>query len=246
MSGVPTGAQPGAGTPTDQPGVTTPAAPPAAPAPPPGAGTAPARTYTQEEFDGATAAARKRAEGEARAAAKTAGELQAERDALLAERTTREQAEMTELQRLQAAAEASAAAAAQAQAQAEVDRRERLRLEAITEHGQGLPKAYHSLVVGDDAETLAAKAGEAQAALLADQQAFVAALAAATPEQLDQYGDAGKALAARLRGQPASIGAPSAAPSQPGPPLEAGKYDPGLGLDAYRALAKLRAATHGA
>ena len=246
MSDVPTGAMPGAGTSTDQPGGSAPGAPVPAPAATPGAGTAPAKTYTQEEFDGATAAARKRAEGEARAATKTAGELQAERDALLAEKTTREQAEMTELQRLQAAAEASAAAAATAQAQSEADRKERLRFQIITEEARDLPKAYHNLVAGDDEETLKAKVVEAQAALLADRTAFVQTLAAATPEQLDQYGEPGKALAARLRGQPASIGAPSAAPSQPGPPLEPGKYDPGMGLDAYRALAKQREAARGA
>jgi len=170
MSETPTGAQPGAGTPTDQPGGTTPAAPPAAPAAPPGAGTAPAKTYTQEEFDGATAAARKRAEGEARAAAKTAGELQAERDALFAEKQAREQTEMTELERAKAQADELTAKVVAAEAVAAEATRRLYVEQAVRTVNPSLPTQFLATITATDPEEITAAvtaANEEWTALLA-------------------------------------------------------------------------------
>jgi hypothetical protein len=179
---------------------------------------------TQEQVNALVGKARQDAAAKAqREADKRTAELQAELDKFRADAEARKLAEMSELEKAQAeAAEARRLVqeATQAAASARIDA---LRANLIATQAATLPPEYKALVTGDDQDTITASIAEVQTRYVAAQTEFVATLSRMAPEQVvEQYGEAGKALADRLAGrQVPSIGSPpnaSAPPSQSEPP----------------------------
>ncbi len=97
-----------------------------------------------------------------------------ERDALLAEKQTRERAEMTELQRLQAATAEATAEAQRARAEAQAEKLQSLRAKAVLKHLPSLPSAYHDQVRGETEEEIEESATAVLTAFEADMVALKA------------------------------------------------------------------------
>jgi len=215
MSSEPTGTTPEPGT---QPGATTAT----------GATAAPATTAEPgpEERSFSPEAVRRLIGDEVKPLKQQLKDLGTERDALLAEKQTREQAEMTELERLKVAAEKATAGEAVARAEAEESKATALRMTLIARQAPHLPAPYQALVVGQDEESVTQSITEAaqQYQQMADtvRDEWLTKLATMPPEALDELCDAAKPLAARLKQRPGSIGAPSAAPAAQPPGPEAG------------------------
>jgi len=210
----------------------------------PGAGTAAGvqagvtpRTFTQEDLN--------RVQAEERRKRQAAEKLLAEREARLAEyeraEAERKAAAMTELEKAQAtAAEASRRAeeAEQRAAKAAVDA---LRAGLVAAKAADMPELFRSRVTGSTEEEVLASIQEQRAAF-AELRAQVARdLAEAPPERIaETYGDAGQMLAARMAGQPVSIGAPTAPVGQPAVPQPWDPRTPPTDMNAvYDRLAQM-------
>ena len=188
------------------------------------------------DVDAIAARARKKAEAERDALAARVAELEsAERERAEAAMSEQERA-VAEAQRAKAEADAEKAAAAQERVAA-------LKARVIADKAPTLPAAYRALVAGDTeeaiAESLSAVEAQYQQDTTSPVQSALAELATLTPEQVaERYGDAGAALAARLQGQPVSIGGPSNAGGVAKPPPETPNYNPSGGIKAFLSLSR--------
>lgn len=168
------------------------------------------------DVDAIAARARKKAEAERDAAIARVAELEAAEKA-------RAEAAMTEQERREAQIAERERAAVEREAKAVEREREAVKARAIAANAPTLPVAYHAAITGETEEELAESIAAAVAAYQQDTapavQSVLADLAALTPEQVaEKYGDAGKAIADRLQGNPVSIGAQGNAGTNASPP----------------------------
>jgi hypothetical protein len=179
---------------------------------PPGGAPAPTTgTFTKDDVDRAAAEAR-------RAEQKRIKDLQAENataQARLAEfeaaDKARQDAELTEVEKARKLTEEAQKKIADAEARAHQAEIGAMRAGMLSQVAQGLPSAYQRQVTGEEPEAIKASIAEWQEAWDKTRQGVakevIAELLTATPDQIEKtYGDAGKALAQLLAGQPLSIG----------------------------------------
>lgn len=218
MTDEPTGTQPGETT-EEHPSATG-----AEQTTPPGTQ---AKTFTDSDV----AAARRDEAAKRKDAEKRLADSEAKLRAFEDAEAERKRAEMSELDVARQDAETARAEAETAKRETEAARVDALRSRLLSEHGDGLPIAYKRMVGGNTEDEIAESLTTARAAYDADRTAQIAdvlrGLPTLTPEQIaERYGEPGQGLAERLKGQPVSIGAPSAASGAAPPPAPGATVDP--------------------
>lgn len=210
-----TGADAGAGNPTA----------PDAGAGADGQGAPPAGMHTQADVDRIVA---QRLERDRTKAADAQAALQAKIAELEAAEKKREEADLSEGERLKKEAEEAKAGKADAEARAEVAELAATRALFLRGNAADLPAAYAQMVTGKTEAELKESLEAVGKQYAEDVQAVFRQIVTMNADQLvARFGDDAKPLAERLAGKPVSVGAPSnAGGTQPGAPTVWDPNDP--------------------
>ncbi len=197
------------------------------------------QTYTQEDFDKAAAAIRRKADAETKSLKAQVDELTAQIQGFTKSAEDKARADLSELERMRLERDEAAKERAAMQAEAEAAKVRALRADLIAEKIPTLPAAYKRLVTGDDRDAVAESIQEALEAHKADTAATVERLSSMTAEAIaEEFGDAGRALVERLGSRPGSVGSSAAGAADNAKPTDPaqGMYRSGMSLAEFRAV----------